>query len=50
MFMPGLADVYFQLKRPEKGSEIMNIMMDLSDEYLTYYQGMRPAQRQSIGA
>ncbi len=49
MFMPGLADVYFQLKRPEKGSEIMNIMMDLSDEYLTYYQGMRPAQRQSIG-
>jgi hypothetical protein len=37
MFMPGIAEAYYQLSKFEKGNAIMDRMVDLSEGYLEYY-------------
>jgi tetratricopeptide (TPR) repeat protein len=48
MFMPGIADAYYQLSKFEKANKIMNRIINLSISYLEYFETFSPKQRDRI--
>jgi len=48
MFMPGIAEAYYQISKFEKGTNIMKKMMDISQRYLEYYSTFSRKQRKRI--
>jgi hypothetical protein len=48
MFMPGIADAYYQLSKFDKANKIMERMVDLSEQFLEYYATFKPSDRVAI--
>jgi hypothetical protein len=48
MFMPGIAEVYYQIGKFEKGTAILKDMLKISGDYLEYYLSFKPKQIQNI--
>ncbi len=48
MFMPGIAESYYQLNKFEKANPIMERMVDIADDYLKYYSGFSLKQRNRV--
>jgi len=48
MFMPGIADGYYSLAKFEKGSEIVEKLIDISDSHLEYYGTFNKKQKGRI--
>lgn len=40
MFMPGIAESYYRINKPEKANEILTKMLDISESHLKYYTSM----------
>jgi hypothetical protein len=48
MFMPGIAETYFQIQSFEKGNQILNRMLEIAEGRLNYYTGFRLSQKRKI--
>ena len=48
VFIPGIAESYYQLNKYEKGNEIVSKLIEQSDQYLNYYFSFNERNRKRI--